>query len=625
MALRESEQWLKVIFDQAAVGVAQCDLSSERFVRVNHRFCEILGYAEEEMVRLSCPEVTHEQDVGLNSAEMDSLGNGTLREFTQEKRFVRRDGSIVWVSVATSAMGSSAGAPSSFIMVAQDITGRKQAEREIQRQAAFAHYNPNPVLELSATGEVSYFNDAAGEMALSLGAQTPGQILPGNILEITRECLSLSKTVRLETQVSGRTSAWLFFPVASNQVVHCSAGDVTERKRLEEHFLQAQKMVVLGQFSGGVAHDFNNILMAISGYTELSLMRLQENPKVREHLAAVLRAAHRASDLVRQLLTFSRQQPQERRAITLQPIVAESLKLLRVTIPSAIEFKQLVSEDAPPVFADANQIHQILMNLGTNAWHAMRDSQGSLRVTLERCVVTERTAAQLRIKPGVFALMTETDTGCGMHPATMLRIFEPFFTTKPAGEGTGLGLGVVRGIMEGHDGAVQVESKPDVGTSFRLYFPEHAGAVATIDDEEGPTPRGGGESVLIVDDEEMLARLCQETLTALGYEVEYTTKPADALSMVVSDPGRFQLVITDQTMPGKSGLFPARELRQASPGLLIMLMSGYMNSLTAERLQAVGVSRLLLKPVSIHSLGTAVYSSVGSLGAGERLLQFADL
>ena len=242
MALRESEQWLKVIFDQAAVGVAQCDLSSERFVRVNHRFCEILGYAEEEMVRLSCPEVTHEQDVGLNSAEMDSLGNGTLREFTQEKRFVRRDGSIVWVSVATSAMGSSAGAPSSFIMVAQDITGRKQAEREIQRQAAFAHYNPNPVLELSATGEVSYFNDAAGEMALSLGAQTPGQILPGNILEITRECLSLSKTVRLETQVSGRTSAWLFFPVASNQVVHCSAGDVTERKRLEEHFLQAQKM-----------------------------------------------------------------------------------------------------------------------------------------------------------------------------------------------------------------------------------------------------------------------------------------------------------------------------------------------------------------------------------------------
>jgi len=242
VALRESEQWLKVIFDQAAVGVAQCDLSSERFVRVNHRFCEILGYAEEEMVRLSCPEVTHEQDVGLNSAEMDSLGNGTLREFTQEKRFVRRDGSIVWVSVATSAMGSSAGAPSSFIMVAQDITGRKQAEREIQRQAAFAHYNPNPVLELSATGEVSYFNDAAGEMALSLGAQTPGQILPGNILEITRECLSLSKTVRLETQVSGRTSAWLFFPVASNQVVHCSAGDVTERKRLEEHFLQAQKM-----------------------------------------------------------------------------------------------------------------------------------------------------------------------------------------------------------------------------------------------------------------------------------------------------------------------------------------------------------------------------------------------
>jgi signal transduction histidine kinase/ActR/RegA family two-component response regulator len=508
-------------------------------------------------------------------------------------------------------------------MVAQDITGRKQAEREVQRQAAFAHFNPNPVLELSATGEVTYYNDAAGEMARSLGAQAPGMILPGNILEITRECLSLSRTVRLETQMSGRTISWLFFPVASNQVVHCSAGDITERKRLEEHFLQAQKMEALGQFSGGVAHDFNNILMAISGYTELSLMRLQDNPKVREHLAAVLKAAHRASDLVRQILTFSRQQPQERLAITLQPIVAESLKLLRVTIPSAIEFEQSVSEDAPPVFADANQIHQILMNLGTNAWHAMRDSQGALRVALERCVVSERTGEQLRLKPGVYALVTVTDTGCGMAPATMLRIFEPFFTTKPVGEGTGLGLAVVRGIMEGHDGAVAVESQPGVGTTFRLYFPEFAGALAATRAARGPTPRGGGESVLVVDDEEMLARLCQETLSALGYEVEYTTRPADALSMVTSDPGRFRVVITDQTMPGMSGLFLARELRKASPGLLIMLMSGYTTSLTAERLQAVGVSRLLLKPVSIHSLGTAVNAAVVSRGSGKRLLEFA--
>ena len=263
------------------------------------------------------------------------------------------------------------------------------------------------------------------------------------------------------------------------------------------------------------------------------------------------------------------------------------------------------------------------MNLGTNAWHAMRDSQGALRVALERCVVSERTGEQLRLKPGVYALVTVTDTGCGMAPATMLRIFEPFFTTKPVGEGTGLGLAVVRGIMEGHDGAVAVESQPGVGTTFRLYFPEFAGALAATRAARGPTPRGGGESVLVVDDEEMLARLCQETLSALGYEVEYTTRPADALSMVTSDPGRFRVVITDQTMPGMSGLFLARELRKASPGLLIMLMSGYTTSLTAERLQAVGVSRLLLKPVSIHSLGTAVNAAVVSRGSGKRLLEFA--
>jgi len=610
-ALRESEQWLKAIFEQAAVGVAQIDVSTQRFVRVNRRFCDLEGFTQEEMARLTLREITHEQDVGINSLEMALLCDGSIREFAQEKRLVRKDGAIVWVSLALSSIGTPGNPPANLIVVAQDITERKRVDREIQRQAAFAQFNPDPVLELSAAGEITYSNEAASKMARSLGAETPTEVLPGNIAGVVRDCLARSETIRLETQTHDRTISWMFFPVASNQVVHCRAGDVTERKRLEEHFLQAQKMEALGQFSGGVAHDFNNILAAISGYTELAQMTLEGNPAVHANLGAVLQATHRAADLVRQILSFSRQQPRTRMVVRLKPIVDESLKLIRVTIPSTIEFDVTSSPDAPTVLADMNQVHQILMNLGTNAWHAMRDHPGALKVTLERCVVDAAHAAGIpRLRPGVFARLTVSDTGCGMESATLHRIFEPFFTTKPHGEGTGLGLAVVRSIMDNHDGAVAVESQPGKGTSFHLYFPEHIGEVVEARADKGPTPRGHGERILVVDDEPLLADLGQKALTALGYEVECTTLPSAALARVTSEPQRFALVMLDQTMPGMSGLLLATQLQQVRKGIPIILTSGYTASLTAERLEAAGVAHLLLKPSSIHSLGTTVHAAL---------------
>ena len=609
--LRDREQWLKAIFEQAAVGVAQLDAASGRFLRVNQRFCAIVGHTRAELEQRSFSEITHEQDAGLDADDLARLRAGTLRELDREKRCVRKDGSIVWVSLAISSIGAAGEPPVSFIAVAQDITGRKQAERETQRQAAFAHFNPNPVLELSATAEVTYANEVAHEMARSLGAQHPREILPANIVTIVRDCLATSKLARIETQAGPRTIAWLFFPVATAQVVHCTAGEITERKRLEEHFLQAQKMEALGQFSGGVAHDFNNILAVIMGYTELARMTLKENAAERASLDAVLRAANRATDLVRQILTFSRQQPQVRRTIQLQPVVAESIKLLRSTIPSTIEFATVIAPDAPAVLADANQIHQILMNLGTNAWHAMKDQPGRLELTLERHVVDAAYAAtQPRLRPGVHARISISDTGCGMDAATLRRIFEPFFTTKPPGEGTGLGLAVVHGIMDSHDAAVTVHSEPGRGTTFRLYFPQHADVASAPVSIDAPTPLGQGQRILIVDDEEPLAQLGEKMLLALGYAPEFTTVPAQALARVRADPQRFALVLTDQTMPGMSGLLLATQLRQLRPGLPILLMTGYSAALTAERLAAAGVHQLLLKPTTLHALGTAVHAAL---------------
>jgi len=391
--------------------------------------------------------------------------------------------------------------------------------------------------------------------------------------------------------------------------------DGTETRRLEDQFRHMQKMEAVGTLAGGIAHDFNNILAAIGGYTDLSLLILEGNPEVKEHLGAVLTATGRATDLVRQILTFSRQERPERRPLQLHAIVEESLKLLRATLPSTIEFETSVATDTPAVFADATQIHQVLMNLGTNAWHAMKDRPGRLRVTLEACAVDAALArTQPQLRPGMYVRLTVSDNGCGMDEATQRRMFEPFFTTKPAGEGTGLGLSVVHGVMESHDGAVVVRSGVNEGTEFQLYFPKHQGsdqaAVAAL--LEGPAQRGKGERILLVDDEELLVKVGQLALTALGYRVEVATEPGAALALVRADPRRFALVLTDQTMPGMTGLSLASQLRGINPTLPIVLMSGYTGSITVESLRAAGVSQLLSKPATLHALGAAVHRALSA-------------
>jgi PAS domain S-box-containing protein len=507
--LLESEQWLKAIFDRAAVGMSQVDAKTRRFVRVNQKFCDLVGYTSGELQQLSFPEITYPEDVAMDAEKLARLTEGSITEFTREKRYVRKNGSVVWVTVAVSSIGMPGDAPVSYVVVAQDVT---------------------------------------------------------------------------------------------------------ERKRIEEHFNQAQKMEALGQFSGGVAHDFNNILAAIVGYTELAGLILDRNPEVRGHLDQVLAAANRAADLVQQILTFSQRQPRRRRMVHLRPIVAECLKLLRAALPATIEIDASIGADAPPVMADANQIRQIIMNLGTNASHAMKDRNGRLKVTLERCVVdASHAAAEPRLQSGVYARVSVGDNGCGMDPGTLPRIFEPFFTTRAPGEGTGLGLAVVHGIMDDHDGVITVSSHPGEGSIFHLYFP--AGAADVIFppiERSAPVRRGRGERILVVDDEEQLAALGRKTLTALGYEVEVATLPTAALAMVHAAPDRFAVVLTDQTMPGMTGLVLANRLRQIRADLPIILMTGFSASITSERAEEAGIQQILLKPVTIHSLGSAVHDALAS-------------
>jgi signal transduction histidine kinase len=377
-----------------------------------------------------------------------------------------------------------------------------------------------------------------------------------------------------------------------------------ERAKLETKLRQAQKMEAMGRLAGGIAHDFNNILTAILGHAEIAALQLEAHP-AKGNIEQVLKASQRARDLVQQILAFSRQRPAEKKVIVLGGVVNEAAKLLRATIPAAVTMALNVSQCSSAVLADPSQIHQILLNLGTNAAHAMRERGGQLEVALDTCEVGAdivRHFPQLRAGPHV--RLTVSDTGCGMDAATLERLFEPFFTTKAPGEGTGLGLAVVHGIVQSHDGAISVESRPGSGTTFRIYFPIVVAApVAAKQPAAPPIPRGNGELILFVDDEASVLALAEAMLKNLGYTTKGYPHPEQALAAFREHCAEISMVVTDLSMPGMSGLDFAREVLAIQPEAKVILTSGYTGDLDQEQCERLGFRALLTKPFPLRVLG----------------------
>jgi PAS domain S-box-containing protein len=382
--------------------------------------------------------------------------------------------------------------------------------------------------------------------------------------------------------------------------------DITAHRRaeqqkaaLEAQLRQTQKLEALGTLAGGIAHDFNNILTAIIGNQELALMELDAPEDLRRSLDGIGQASKRAKELVRQILTFSRKQQPERKPQSLQPIVAEVLGLLRASLPVTIEICPDLSLDAPIVLADGNQIHQVAMNLCTNAAHAMRGRPGRLSVRLARRLLDAAASQALpELRPGRYALLTISDTGCGMSAEVLARIFEPFFTTKGPGEGTGLGLAVVHGIMKDHDGAIAVRSQPGVGTTFELYFPEAVEAdVAVREADTGILP-GRGECILVVDDEEAICAVIGAMLEKIGYRAETFDDPRAALERLRAAPAAFDLLLTDRTMPHLSGPELVAQVHIVRPNIPAFMMSG----LSDEDPAAGQEYGLVAKPIDIANL-----------------------
>jgi PAS domain S-box-containing protein len=385
----------------------------------------------------------------------------------------------------------------------------------------------------------------------------------------------------------------------------CIFADITERKQaeaerksLEAQLRQAQKMESIGTLAGGIAHDFNNILGAILGYAEMAREDCPPDSMVARDIEQVIHAGNRARELVKQILAFSRQAETER--IPLQPaaIVKETAKLLRSTLPTTIAIELNVAADSGVILADPTQIHQILMNLCTNAYHAMEERGGTLTISLTKKVVGPGDLADIpHMRQGNFVDLAVADTGAGIAPAIAERIFDPYFTTKETGKGTGMGLAIVHGIVQSYGGCVFCHSQPGGGAVFHVIFPvleEHALAEARPFDVI-PT---GNERILFVDDEEMLAEMGQAMLERLGYTVTVRTNSLEALTAFQNEPNRFDLVITDQTMPGMTGLDLSRMMLQIRPDLPIILCTGFSNLVSEERAKAAGIKAFALKPLA---------------------------
>jgi PAS domain S-box-containing protein len=383
--------------------------------------------------------------------------------------------------------------------------------------------------------------------------------------------------------------------------------DLSERKCLEAQLLEVQKMATIGALTGGIAHDFNNILTAIMGYTELTLLDTPQESATWRNLEQALAASRRARELVQHLLTFYRHDTPERQPLALPTLVKEVLILLRASLPTTIAIRQSIDERAGRVHADATQIHQVLMNLCTNAEYAMRERGGILEVKVEAVEVDRAFAdAHTVLPPGAYVRLSVRDTGSGIAPETLQRIFDPFFTTKKVGEGTGMGLTVVRSIVADHGGTVAVTSVLGGGTTFEVYLPCVDEGVSDISPSPEMSLSGGQESILFVEDEPALAHLGQEMLTHLGYDVVASTSSQEALDIFRITPQRFDLVITDQTMPQMTGETLSRELRRIRPDIPLILCTGFSHTLTADTALALGIDAFLMKPLTIRDLAAAI-------------------
>jgi signal transduction histidine kinase/DNA-binding response OmpR family regulator len=476
--------------------------------------------------------------------------------------------------------------------------------------AAFVELNPNPVLKFSSDGQLDYFNEAARQMAQSLGKENPGAMLPLETPAIIRTCLATGqKKLRVETTMGGRTFSWSFYPIKQNRVVHCYVGDITERRQLEDQLRHSQKLESVGRLAAGVAHDFNNVLTVIQGHTGLLRSDPALSPAMSESVQGIARAAERGGKLTSQLLAFSRRNVLQPQRLDLNEVLTNLSSLLHRTLGEDINYQFDYASDLYPVYADAGLIEQVIMNLAVNARDAMpRGGQLVIGTALADVDAghVERHPGEAR--PGRFICLSITDTGCGMDHLTIGRIFEPFFTTKEFGKGTGLGLATVYGIVKQHQGWIEVQSQVGEGTTFKIFLPPNE-RVAGKQNETVPGEENlrGTETILIVEDEPPVRWIVKDVLGKHGYNVLEAGNGVEALALWHQHHGDIALLLTDVVMPvGLTGQELAEKFIAHKPGLKVMFISGYSLQVAGKGFSELDGLNFLQKPFDDVKLARAV-------------------
>jgi PAS domain S-box-containing protein len=655
-ALRESQDELKSIFRAAPIGLG---VVYDRVLhQVNEHLCSMVGYSKDELTeqdaRILYPENEDYEYVGREKyRQIKKYGTGTV-----ETRFKHKDGKIIDILMSSTPLdltNISAG----VTFTALDISQQKQNERDTQtlvestvgkigqelfdsivfKLCDWLQCNCAIIGEITRENKIKVvsmiLDDAPVENYLYALKGSPCDetirqdycVYPENVADLFPH-----DTFLMEMDAKGYVGAVLedrngqaagiLCAISRNKIqtnehtqnimkiIATRVSAEIERKRLEKvkdklemQLQQAHKMESIGTLAGGIAHDFNNILFPIIGHSEMILADVNEKSPFRSGLNQIYTSALRARDLVKQILTFSRQEQGELKLMKMQPVIEEASKLIRSTISTSIEIKMDIQPDCGVIKADPTQIHQIIVNLATNAYHAMEKKGGELKMSLKEVEVGEPDLFNPDIEPVTNACLSITDTGKGMDSELMQKIFDPFFTTKVKGKGTGLGLSVVHGIVQSMNGDIKVFSKPGKGSEFHVYLP----LAEEINEQQPSVPVEesivlGSGHILLVDDEDIIIEMEQNILERLGYEVTACSSSIDALEIFCKAPDKFDMVITDMAMPNMSGDELSTQINQIRPGTPILLCTGFSETMSEEKAASFGINGFLLKPIVIKDL-----------------------
>jgi len=619
-ALWESEAAVKSIFRAAPTGIGM--VADRVIVQANERLCEITGYSHEELLgksaRILYPTDQDFEYVGQEKyAQIREHGTGTV-----ETHFQHKDGQAIDVLLSSTPID-----PNDYskgvTFTALDITHRKQAENALQRSekrfrklfeesndAIFIHDLEGRICDLNHAAHNMTGYPKASLLEMRVSDLHPEADRPGayQALEETHK----NGHVRFQSRFMQAEQSIITVDISSSVIdeneglVQGLVRNITKQRQMEEQLRQTQRIEAIGTLAGGIAHDFNNILSPIILHTEMVLEDIPEENPFRFNLEEVHDASIRAKDLTRQILTFSRQTEQDRIPLIISPIIKETLKLLRFSFPSTIEIRQNVETEGGAILADQAQIQQILMNLCTNAAYAMREEGGVLEIGLTDVYLSSSDVVQNdNLEPGNYISLTVRDTGPGMERSVKDRIFDPYYTTKGKGEGTGLGLAVVHGIVKNYDGAITVESEPEKGTVFQVFLPKVEGQILSKPAGAVHLPVGT-ESILLIDDEQSMLKAMQQMLERLGYTVDAKWSSTEALETFREDSDGFDLIITDYTMPEMTGVILAKAMMGIRPDVPVILCTGFSEQVDEEKSKAIGIRAFAMKPIIMREMAETI-------------------